>query len=147
MEVVEGEDEELDSAINDKVNDAYGFVYALAMFVGPLVGGVMADSVGERATSDYFAIMNIGLGILLFVCNCGPFVFGEHKSFNAKLNELKEKAEKLQLAQTMAAGDDNTSINDIGVPFKGMQMRMQSKSLIRPKVGALNMLDSNTMRN
>jgi hypothetical protein len=39
LEVVEGEDPDLDAAIYDKVNDAYGFVYALAMFIGPLIGG------------------------------------------------------------------------------------------------------------
>lgn len=45
LNVVEGEDPELDSAINDKVNDAYGFVYALSMFVAPVVGGIMFDSI------------------------------------------------------------------------------------------------------
>jgi hypothetical protein len=39
LEAVEGEDPDLDAAIYDKVNDAYGFVYALAMFIGPLIGG------------------------------------------------------------------------------------------------------------
>jgi hypothetical protein len=41
MNVVEGEDEELDGAINDKVNDAYGLIYALATFVGPLIGSML----------------------------------------------------------------------------------------------------------
>ena len=43
LNVVEGEDPELDSAINDKVNDAYGLIYALSMFVAPVVGGIMYD--------------------------------------------------------------------------------------------------------
>lgn len=118
MEVVEGEDPELDGAINDKVNDAYGFVYALAMFIGPMAGGAFFDSFGPQNTGDYFGIGNLVLGVLLFICNCGPFVFQEHKAFNAKLNDLKDKAEKLQLAEAMGHADDNTSINDVHDPTK-----------------------------
>ena len=75
MEVVEGEDEELDSAINDKVNDAYGFVYALSMFVAPLIGSGMYTTIDAPLTADYFALSNLAIGLILFVCNCGPFVF------------------------------------------------------------------------
>lgn len=75
LNAIEGEDPELDAAIYDKVNDAYGFIYALAMFIGPLVGGYMHDSIGGRRTGDYVAISNLVVGGLLFVFNCGPFVF------------------------------------------------------------------------
>ena len=93
LDVVEGEDEELDSAINDKVNDAYGVIYAMSNFVGPLAGSYIYEAIGGRATSDYMALMNFVLFIVLFVFNCGPFVMQEHKVFISKLNELKEKAE------------------------------------------------------
>ena len=39
--IKEGENEEIDNAIADKVNDAYGFVYACSYFVSPLIGAAM----------------------------------------------------------------------------------------------------------
>lgn len=75
LNAVEGEDPELDAAIYDKVNDAYGFIYALAMFVGPLVGGFMYDSLDGPTTADYVAFSNLVVGAILFIFNCGPFVF------------------------------------------------------------------------
>lgn len=83
LNAIEGEDLELDAAIYDKVNDAYGFVYALAMFVGPLVGGFMYDEIGGRKTADYVAISNLVVGSLLFIFNCGIFVFKENRAFFA----------------------------------------------------------------
>lgn len=50
--IVEGEDEAIDGAINDKVNDAYGFVFALANFVGPTVGGALKVKYEAPTTSD-----------------------------------------------------------------------------------------------
>ena len=38
LEIIEGQDPVLDGALNDKVNDAYGLIYALANFVSPLMG-------------------------------------------------------------------------------------------------------------
>jgi hypothetical protein len=36
--VKEGSNEKLENSINDKVNDAYGFVYAFSTFISPLIG-------------------------------------------------------------------------------------------------------------
>ena len=38
LKMVEGEDINLDNALNDKVNDAYGLIYAFSTFVSPLIG-------------------------------------------------------------------------------------------------------------
>lgn len=38
LQIIEGQDPTLDGNLNDKVNDAYGLIYALANFVSPLVG-------------------------------------------------------------------------------------------------------------
>ena len=46
--IVEGEDETVDNALNDKVNDAYGFVYAFSNFVSPLIGSAVLGWAGER---------------------------------------------------------------------------------------------------
>jgi hypothetical protein len=37
-DIVEGKDEFLDAQLNDSCNDAYGFIYALSLFIGPLFG-------------------------------------------------------------------------------------------------------------
>jgi hypothetical protein len=36
--ITEGEDEEVDAALNDKINDAYGLIYALSNFLSPIIG-------------------------------------------------------------------------------------------------------------
>jgi hypothetical protein len=46
--IVEGEDEAVDNALNDKVNDSIGFIFAFANFVSPLIGASVLDAVGER---------------------------------------------------------------------------------------------------
>jgi len=73
--VVEGENESVDNAINDKVNDAYGLIYALANFVAPLSGSLFYTSLGSPKSCDYLAFANFGLAILFFVFNCGIFCF------------------------------------------------------------------------
>ena len=90
LNAVEGEDAELDATIYDKVNDAYGFIFALAMFVGQLSGGFMFDQIGGHRTGDYVAISNLVVGIFLLLFNCGPFVFKENKQFLKRLNILKQ---------------------------------------------------------
>lgn len=44
LEVEEGMDAEVDNALNDKVNDAYGLMFAFACFVSPLIGTAMNTS-------------------------------------------------------------------------------------------------------
>ena len=38
LDLAEGSDPDAESALNDKVNDAYGLIYALSNFVSPIVG-------------------------------------------------------------------------------------------------------------
>jgi|688.fasta_scaffold791197_1 hypothetical protein len=96
--VKDGSNEKLENSINDKVNDAYGFVYAFSTFISPLIGSsllnVFAGSTededdkekineqkahGQRVLCDYLAFFNFGLGIVLFIFNCGIFVFSENR--------------------------------------------------------------------
>ena len=139
LQAVEGQDPELDGAIYDKVNDAYGFIYALAMFIGPLIGGQMYTIFNGPKTSDYIAISNLFIGMILFIFNCGPFVFQEHKEFYKKLNDLKEQAEAFkQQQEEQTGGDDDTSINNQKVPVltqSQQSYRARTKSLkIRPNI-------------
>ena len=83
--IVEGEDEELDNAINDKVNDAYGFMYAFSSFVSPLIGSILQENYGSPFACDIFAFTNFGIAAILFLFNCGIFVFSEHREYQNKL--------------------------------------------------------------
>jgi hypothetical protein len=82
----------LDSQINDKCNDVYGLVYALSTFVSPLAGSALYNMFGPRLTCDYVAIMNIITFLILFIFNCGPFVYRENREFLAKLAKLKQQS-------------------------------------------------------
>lgn len=44
LEVAEGMDAEVDNALNDKVNDAYGLMFAFSCFISPLIGDAMNTS-------------------------------------------------------------------------------------------------------
>jgi len=106
--VKEGSNEKLENSINDKVNDAYGFVYAFSNFISPLIGSYLLNLLtgpieegdhgetanrekenAQRVLCDGLAFFNFGLGIVLFCFNCGIFVFSENKLFTKKLLELK----------------------------------------------------------
>ena len=91
LEITEGEDEYIDAKLNDKCNDAYGFIYALSMFVSPLIGSWLYDQFGPRKTCDYVALANLGLGAFFLIFNCGIFVFSENRKFNEKLMEIKNR--------------------------------------------------------
>lgn len=93
LNIREGEDEYVDAMLNDKCNDMYGLVYALSMFLGPLIGDALQSRFGYRTTCDVFAYINFGWALILFIFNCGPMVIGENKRFQAKLNTLKADAE------------------------------------------------------
>jgi hypothetical protein len=80
-DIVEGEDEFLDAQLNDSCNDAYGFIYALSMFFGPLVGSWVKSATDGRTSCDIFALVNLFLAVVLIIFNCGPFVFSENRAF------------------------------------------------------------------
>lgn len=89
LNIVEGENPELDNSINDKVNDAYGFVYAFSSFISPLAGSLLAEAYNNPIASDVWAFMNFGLAAICFLFNCGIFVFSEHREYQRKLEALK----------------------------------------------------------
>lgn len=43
LEIKEGEDELLDNLLNDKINDTYGLMYAIACFVSPILGAFLQE--------------------------------------------------------------------------------------------------------
>jgi len=95
LNIVEGEDEAIDNQLNDKVNDAYGFIFAFSNFVSPLIGSYIETAYGDQEVFDIFATISFGFGIFFLIFNCGPFVFSNNRKFHANLKALKApEAEK-----------------------------------------------------
>lgn len=91
LNISEGEDADVDDMLNDKVNDAYGFIYAFSNFIAPLMGSYLYEYVDHRKTFDYIAIADFSFGILILFVNCGPWVFSENRRFKEQLSALKTK--------------------------------------------------------
>ena len=81
LKIAEGEDEAVDTILNDKINDAYGLVYALANFLSPIIGAALEKKFGQQSTCDYIAYMNLSFGLVFLIFNCGVTMFSENKVF------------------------------------------------------------------
>jgi hypothetical protein len=92
LHIKEGENELVDGALNDKINDSYGFIFALSNFVSPNIGALLIDNykMDWRDICDYVAYFNFIFAFFLFVFNCGPFFLKENSIFVQKLILLKE---------------------------------------------------------
>lgn len=44
LNIAEGADPEAEAALNDKVNDSYGLIYALSNFLSPIIGSAMNNA-------------------------------------------------------------------------------------------------------
>ena len=99
-DISEVSDGELYNALNDRVNDAYGLVYALANFFSPLVGSMLNRNFGQRSTCDYIFIFDMAFAVFLFVFNCGFAPFAENRKFLANLNLLRASEEQLDDARS-----------------------------------------------
>lgn len=150
LEIVEGESEEMDNSINDKVNDAYGFVYAFSSFASPLAGSYLYGMLGAPLACDIWAFMNFGLGVICFIFNCGIFVFSEHRDYQKKLEALKEKGEALE---TAIEEDESMGSKGFGKKLRrsisavGGGGRTLSAHKNRPKVGNLAFIERQNSSN
>lgn len=156
LEVEEGMDAEVDNALNDKVNDAYGLMFAFACFVSPLIGTAMNTSYDQRTTCDIIAFFNFGFVVVLFLFNAGPFVFSENARFNKKLEELRAAAEaqeendtdhnkivrSLSYAKTDFAGLKGKNDGDNSLKNQVMYRRKSSMHLNRIANGRMNMVET-----
>lgn len=138
--IVEGQDALVDNALNDKVNDAYGLIYALSNFVSPLIGTYMHSSLGSRVDCDYIGFFNFGLAAILLIFNCGPFVFSENRKFNEKLAELRgdlnEEEVETKSKLTRALSIHEKRGNDFAGSGRG---RALSVSRVNERTGTVNM--------
>lgn len=161
LEIAEGMDAEVDNALNDKVNDAYGLMYAFACFISPLIGDALNTNFLARTACDISAYANFGFLILLLIFNCGPFVFSENAKFNEKLEELRSIAtqeddtdhnkvvRKISLAQTDFAAMNQANSNKIldekeeQNPFKKLVTERRKGSMVMSRIarGRLNYVE------
>lgn len=86
--IVEGQDQLVENSLNDKVNDAYGTIYALGTFLSPILGGLQYTKFGMRKTCDIAVYLNLGCMLAFFIFNCGFYFFKENRNFNDKLFSL-----------------------------------------------------------
>lgn len=86
--IKEGEDKIVENSLNDKVNDAYGTIYALGTFLSPILGGLQYTKYGMRTTCDIAVYLNLGCMVVFFIFNCGFSFYKENKEFNEKLFDL-----------------------------------------------------------
>ena len=126
--IVEGEDEVVDARLNDKVNDAYGLIYATSQFVSPNIGTWLYGYYGARTTADIVALFNLGLAAVMFVFNCGPFVFSENRKFQEKLAKLQAgEVDKDEDAGTADTGVNTSYIDPEEVKtLKGTEIKAEA---------------------
>ena len=65
--------------LNDKANEALGFLIALTDFSAPIIGSWIYKGVGMRRAFDIIAILDFIILIVLLVFNAGLNVFQEDK--------------------------------------------------------------------
>ena len=97
LNIPEGEDDVVDSRLNDAVNDAYGVVYALANFISPILGSMVYNQFGVTYCFDLIFSIDVLFAIFIFHFNCGPFVFKENREFLKRLNELRNQENQQEL--------------------------------------------------
>ena len=67
--------------LNDKANEALGFLIALTDFTAPIIGSWIYNAVGMRAAFDIVAVLDVALLAILLIFNAGSNVFEEDKLF------------------------------------------------------------------
>jgi len=87
-QIKEGENEYLDYRLNDICNDAYGLMYAVSVFFGPIIGGEMYVRFGSSKTCEILSIVDFIFGFIILYYNCGFDVFEENRQFQEKLKML-----------------------------------------------------------
>jgi hypothetical protein len=88
LSIESGKDDCLESVLNDRINDLYGFIYALANAVSPLIGSAIQESVNTPFLFDVVFLIDIILALSVLHFNCGFDVFSENHRFEKKLERL-----------------------------------------------------------
>jgi len=156
LNIKDGEDEVADSQLNDKVNDAYGFFYALSMFAGPLIGNSIANSFKpekqtvpytnyNRVTSDIFAVIMFVWALILFIFNGDWRVFQENRAFMKRIKELSGEDEdetSLKKSKTSVGKFVKKTNGSMSISRYGY---MASKSIVQKKAENLAYVKGTTL--
>ena len=84
-------DEILYEKLSDKVNDAYGFIWASSQFIAPIIGSALDLSFGMRYTFDIIALVCIIYTLIIFTFNCGIYFIAENNKFHKQLEKYQAK--------------------------------------------------------
>jgi len=74
-------DKYLYSRLNDKCNDAFGFIFAFTNSFAPILGSVIEENVGPQVTCDIHWCFFVFYGVIIFTFNCGPNFRKENQEF------------------------------------------------------------------
>jgi len=138
LQIREGEDPVIDAQLNDKCNDAYGLIYALSMFAGPMLGNLLFKWFNGASTCDYLGLFNIGVSVLYAVFHCGPFVFSENREFQKKLAALTAEDED----GSMIEKDVKSIKKQSTIYSRDSHQRNAKKSIARAVTSHYAMLDT-----
>lgn len=69
--IIEGLDPKFDNQLNDMIGGVTTQICCLSSLFGPIIGGLMYDSLGYRTTMNANMFFQFWMLILFFSCNCG----------------------------------------------------------------------------
>ena len=126
LDIIEGVDEKIDLQLSDKVNEAYTMLFAIANFVSPLLGAFMYTNLNMDRTCDIVGFVNIGLGVICLIFNCGLSPFSENRAFTEKLENLRKQSPLFQdeLEKRKLSGADVSELTaTVALQGKSILMR------------------------
>ena len=103
-------DKYLYSRLNDKCNDAFGFIFAFTNSFAPILGSVIEENVGPQVTCDIHWCFFVFYGVIIFTFNCGPNFRKENQEFQAKLAELKPEFEAIQVEKRASLAEKHSKV-------------------------------------
>jgi hypothetical protein len=96
FEIEKGKNEEIETLLNDKVNDVFGAGLAISAFFAPIAGSRLYTHYGNNITCDIVSGFNLTVALVCLVFNCGLHPFKTNKEFNKKLEKYTTSDKKSQ---------------------------------------------------
>lgn len=91
FKIVEGANEELDTAMHDTLSSLYNMISNGGSLISPIIGGALYDLFGYVRTTQVSAILMVIITLLYVFLNCGMSVFKDTKEEIEILKELRAK--------------------------------------------------------
>jgi hypothetical protein len=96
FEIEEGKNEEIETLLNDKVNDVFGTGIAISSFIAPIAGSRLYTPYGNNITCDVVSGINFTMALVFLVFNCGLHPFKTNREFNKELEKYTTSDKKSQ---------------------------------------------------